>query len=82
VGGCDKPSLPRALYPFVTLVLPSVLLATAISSQSGPSRDARHLYQGMALVMLQHHQGGSAGNMENRHLASVLVRSPSPPWPK
>jgi len=62
------------LYPFVTLVLPSVLLTTAIFFAVGAlSRNLFVIYtQGMALVMLYNIAGRITGNMENRHIASLL----------
>ncbi len=60
--------------PFFTLVIPSVLLTTAIFFAVGAlSRNLFVIYtQGMALVVLYNIAGRITGNMENRHIASLL----------
>jgi ABC-type transport system involved in multi-copper enzyme maturation permease subunit len=62
------------LHPFITLVVPSVMLTTAIFFGVGAlSRNLFVIYtQGMALLVLYNISGSITANLENRQLASLL----------
>jgi ABC-2 type transport system permease protein len=61
------------LHPFFTLVIPSVMLTTAIFFAVGAlSRNLFVIYtQGMALLVLYNIAGRVTGNLENRHAAAL-----------